>query len=505
MHNSPLYAAIDLGSNSFHMLVVREVAGALRTVTKVKRKVRLAAGLDPEFRLSRAAMERGWDCLRLFSEQLQDIPSDNIRVVGTATLRLATNVDEFLSEAERVLNHSIEIISGEEEAKTIYEGVSWTSAGEGNRLVIDIGGASTELVIGEHSEAKLLNSLHMGCVTWLNNHFGDGELSEARFQQAIAAAKAVLEKVAEDYRALGWRTCVGALGWRTCVGASGTVQALQEIMLAQGKSERVTLPKLQELMGQAIACGKLDQLQLEGLAAERLTVFPSGLAILIAIFETLGIESMTLAGGALREGLIYGLLGNNHDCDARDRTADSLISRYQLDKEHAERVRDTAVLAFTQLQPAWRLSKRYGRPILRYAALLHEIGLCIEYKKAPQHAAYIIDNIDMPGFTPAQKKLLSALLFNQRDDFKLDTLEKQGAVTGRQAIRLARILRIALILCMRRTQGTVPSFTLQAEEESLTLTLPKGWMDEHYLRASELRLEMERQQKMGWPTRVQEA
>ncbi len=347
MHNSPLYAAIDLGSNSFHMLVVREVAGALRTVAKVKRKVRLAAGLDADFRLSRVAMERGWDCLRLFAEQLQDIPADNIRVVGTATLRLATNVDEFISEAERVLNHSIEIISGEEEAKTIYEGVSWTSAGEGNRLVIDIGGASTELVIGEHSEAKLLNSLHMGCVTWLNNHFGDGELSEARFEQAIAAAKAVLEKVADDYR---------ALGWRTCVGASGTVQALQEIMLAQGKSERVTLPKLQELMGQAIACGKLDQLQLEGLAAERLTVFPSGLAILIAIFETLNIESMTLAGGALREGLIYGLLGNNHDCDARDRTADSLINRYQLDKEHAERVRDTAIEAFTQLQPAWRLS-----------------------------------------------------------------------------------------------------------------------------------------------------
>ena len=191
-----------------------------------------------------------------------------------------------------MLNHSIEIISGEEEAKTIYEGVSWTSAGEGNRLVIDIGGASTELVIGEQSEAKLLNSLHMGCVTRLNNHFGDGELSETRFSRP-SAAKAVLEKVAEDYR---------ALGWRTCVGASGTVQALQEIMLAQGKSERVTLPKLQELMGQAIACGRLDQLRLEGLAAERLTVFPSGLAILIAIFETLGIESMTLAGGALREG-----------------------------------------------------------------------------------------------------------------------------------------------------------------------------------------------------------
>jgi len=168
-------------------------------------------------------------------------------------------------------------------------------------------------------------------------------------------------------------------------------------------------------------------------------------------------------------------------------------------------VRDTAIQAFTQLQPAWRLSKRYGRPILRYAALLHEIGLCIEYKKAPQHAAYIIDNIDMPGFTPAQKKLLSALLLNQRDDFKLEPLEKQGAVTARQAIRLARILRISLILCMRRTQGTVPQFMLQADEDALTLTLPRGWLDEHYLRASELRLEVERQQKMGWSTRLLEA
>lgn len=493
MSSTPLYAAIDLGSNSFHMLVVREVAGALRTVAKVKRKVRLASGLDEHFRLSRTAMERGWDCLRLFSEQLQDIPPENIRVVGTATLRLATNVEEFLAEAERVLNHSIEIISGEEEAKTIYEGVSWTSAGEGNRLVIDIGGASTELVIGEQSEAKLLSSLHMGCVTWLSNHFGDGVLSEDRFAQAIDAAKAVLTEVAHDYR---------LLGWKSCVGASGTVQALQEIMLAQGKSERVTLPKLQELMQQAIACGRLDQLQLEGLTAERLTVFPSGLAILIALFEVLGIESMTLAGGALREGLIYGLLGNSHDCDARDRTADSLINRYQLDREHAERVRDTAVEAFAQVQSGWRLSRRYGRPILRYAALLHEIGLCIEYKKAPQHAAYIIDNIDMPGFTPAQKKLLSALLLNQRDDFKLEPLEKQGAVTARQAIRLARLLRLSLILCMRRTQGTVPTFTLQAEEDALTLALPKGWLDVHYLRASELRMEVERQQKMGWPTRL---
>ncbi|NCB56006.1 MAG: guanosine-5'-triphosphate,3'-diphosphate diphosphatase [Gammaproteobacteria bacterium] len=496
MDQSPLYAAIDLGSNSFHMLMVREVAGAIRTVAKVKRKVRLAAGLDTEHNLSLEAMARGWDCLRLFAEQLQDVPRENIRVVGTATLRLARNVDSFLRTAEQVLGHHIEIISGEDEARTIYQGVSWTSSGEGNRLVIDIGGASTELVIGESNEAKLLNSLHMGCVTWIKRYFADGLLNEANFTAAIDAAKAVLQEVAPEYR---------KLGWLSCVGASGTVQALQEIMIAQGRSERVTLAKLYELKAQTITCGHLDMLVLQGLMPERLSVFPSGLAILIAIFETLHIENMTLAGGALREGLIYGMVGKNRSCDVRERTADSLITRYQMDRIQAERVRDAALYAFQQVQKEWQLSEQYGRPMLRWAAMLHELGLCIEYKKAPQHAAYIIDNIDMPGFTPAQKQLLSALVYNQRDSFKLDVLEKQNAVSLRQACRLARLLRFAIILCMRRTEGSVPRFVLEANDEQLMLRLPLGWMNEHYLRASELQLEAERQIAMGWPTSIEEA
>ena len=496
MNQPPLYAAIDLGSNSFHMLVVREVAGAIRTVAKVKRKVRLAAGLDADSRLSREAMERGWDCLRLFAEQLQDVPKENTRIVGTATLRLAANVDSFLTEAERILGHHIEVIPGEDEARTNYQGVSWTSSGEGKRLAIDIGGASTELVIGEQNDAKLLNSLHMGCVTWLKRYFSDGLLSEANFEAAIHGAKAGLAQVQQGYL---------DLGWITCVGASGTVQALQEIMIAQGRSERVTLSKLNELKMQAIECGRIDQLALQGLVPERLTVFPSGLAILIAIFEELRIDNMTLAGGALREGLIYGMVGRKRDCDARERTAESLITRYQLDREQAERVRNACLTAFLQLKEPWHLSEQYGRPMLRWAAMLYELGLCIEYKKAPQHAAYIIDNIDMPGFTSAQKQLLSALLLNQRDDFKLDALERQNAVSMNQACHLARILRLAIILCMRRTEGTVPDFRLEAQEEALTIWLPQGWPQVHYLRASELQDEAKRQTLMGWPTRVQES
>ena len=495
MNQSPLYAAIDLGSNSFHMLVVREVAGAIRTVAKVKRKVKLAAGLDAQNCLSHEAMARGWDCLRLFAEQLQDVPEENIRIVGTATLRLASNVETFLVEAERILGHHIEVISGEDEARTIYQGVSWTSSGEGKRLVIDIGGASTELVIGEQNDAKLLNSLHMGCVTWLKRYFSDGLLNEHNFTAAIEGAKAVLAQVQEGYL---------SLGWVNCVGASGTVQALQEIMIAQGRSERVTLNKLQELKAQAIQCAQIEQLALQGLASERLTVFPSGLAILIAIFEALNIDNMTLAGGALREGLIYGMVGRKRDCDARERTADSLITRYQLDREQATRVRDVVLNAFAQVKISWHLSEQYGRPMLRWAAMLYEIGLCIEYKKAPQHAAYIIDNIDMPGFTPAQKQLLSALLLNQRDEIKLDVLERQNAISMTQACRLARLLRLSIIFCMRRTEGTVPQFHLDAEGDELTIRLPSGWQQEHYLRASELQEEARRQTLQGWPTRVVE-
>ncbi len=483
---SPLYAAIDLGSNSFHMLVVREVEGAIRTVAKVKRKVRLASGLDDNNLLNQDAMERGWYCLSLFAEQLQDIPKENIRVVGTATLRLATNVDTFLKKAQHILNHEIEVISGQLEAETIYQGVSYTSSGEGNRLVIDIGGASTELVVGEENQAKLLNSLNMGCVTWLKQHFPNGELTQSNFQAAINAAKAVLSPIAGSYL---------EQGWQTCVGASGTVQALQEIMLAQGQSEQVTLDKLNQLKQQTIDCSNMKNLVLEGLTAERLTVFPSGLAILIAIFETLKIKSMTLAGGALREGLIYAMIGRKRNSGVRETTVNSLISRYQIDSDQAEHVRDTALELYRQVEIEWQLDEHFARPILRWAAMLYEIGLCIEYKKAPQHAAYIIDNIDLPGFTPAQKQLLSALLLNQRGELQLQALLEQNALSAEDGLKLVRLLRIAIKLCMRRTQGTVPKFHLHLSGSKLILQLPKGWSQDHPLRAAELQAEVEEQNR----------
>ncbi|WP_107852771.1 guanosine-5'-triphosphate,3'-diphosphate diphosphatase [Oceanimonas marisflavi] len=493
MKNPSLYAAIDLGSNSFHMLVVQKVEGACRTLAKVKRKVRLAAGLQDDGSLDLAAMERGWDCLRLFAEQLQDVPADQVRIVGTATLRLATNITTFLERAEAILGHPVRVISGEEEAATIYQGVAWTSSGTGRRLVIDIGGASTELVIGEGTSAGLLNSLHMGCVTWLKRYFPEGSLCEANFDRAIAAAQHELSAVAASYL---------KLGWQHCIGASGTVQAIQEIMIAQGENEQITLDKLLQLKTRAVACGHVDQLQLPGLTPERTPVFASGLAILIALFDTLGIEHMVLAGGALREGLVYGMLGSRQECDAQDRTIDSLIARYQLDREQGERVRNTALQALKQLLPE---ADGDTTCMLARAAMLYELGLCIEYKRAPEHAAYIIRHIDLPGFTVPQKGLLAALLLNQRDDFQLEELQAQCALDASRAVLLARLLRLAIILCLRRTRGTVPEFQLTQQGERLTLTLPAGWSTGHHLRASELLAEARRQSALGWALEVVEA
>ena len=489
MKNSDLYAAIDLGSNSFHMLVVHEVAGACRTLAKIKRKVRLAAGLQADGSLDSASLQRGWDCLQLFAEQLQDIPADHIRIVGTATLRLATNIALFLNQAQAILGHPVHIISGEQEAALIYEGVAWTSSGTGRRLAIDIGGASTELIVGEGTSALLLNSLDMGCVTWLKRYFADDVLSEANFEHAITAARQVLTPVASAYL---------KLGWQGCIGASGTIQAIQEIMTSQGEDEVITLKKLLQLKQQAIACGRLDQLALPGLQADRISVFPSGLAILIALFDLLAIEDMVLAGGALREGLIYGMLGQRQDCDAQERTADSLISRYQLDRDQAERVRNTALEALQQVAGSLQLDAS-ANTMLAWSALLYELGLSIEYKRAPEHAAYIIRHIDLPGFTPAQKQLLGALLLNQRDEFQLAALQQQSAIETEQAILLTRLLRLAIILCLRRTRGTVPEFQLLANEQQLTLTLPANWSKTHHLRASELQQEAQRQTAQGWP------
>ncbi|WP_454123753.1 exopolyphosphatase [Kosakonia sp. Marseille-Q7440] len=486
--SASLYAAIDLGSNSFHMLVVREVAGSIQTLSRIKRKVRLAAGLSQDNRLSQEAMERGWQCLRLFSERLQDIPQQQIRVVATATLRLAVNAHEFLDKAQEILGCPVQVISGEEEARLIYQGVAHTTGGADQRLVVDIGGASTELVTGTGAQTTSLFSLSMGCVTWLERYFTDRHLAQENFDTAEQAAREVLRPVADELR---------RHGWKVCVGASGTVQALQEIMMAQGMDERITLAKLQQLKQRAIQCGRLEELEIEGLTLERALVFPSGLAILIAIFTEMNIESMTLAGGALREGLVYGMLHLAVDQDIRSRTLRNIQRRFMVDIDQSRRVSMLAERFAQSVSTSWDLDA-YSTEILHVACELHEIGLSIEFKQAPLHAAWLVRNLDLPGFTPAQKKLLATLLLNQTNAVDLSSLHQQNAVPPRVAEHLCRLLRLAIIFASRRRDDLLPEISVTAQGEQLTLALPQGWLASHPLGAELIDQESQWQSYVHW-------
>ncbi|MCG3733379.1 guanosine-5'-triphosphate,3'-diphosphate diphosphatase [Vibrio cincinnatiensis] len=489
--SSPLYAAIDLGSNSFHMLVVRHIDGSVQTMAKIKRKVRLAAGLDEHNVLSQEAMQRGWDCLSLFAERLQDIPAQHIRIVGTATLRTATNAEQFLVKANAILGYPIEVISGEEEAATIYKGVAHTSGGVGRRLVVDIGGASTELIIGEGFETKALTSLKMGCVTWLERHFKDRQLTATNFELAIQAAKKMMAPILPTYR---------QLGWNVCVGASGTVQALQEIMLAQGMDEVITLAKLKRLQKQAMLSDHLEELEIEGLTLERALVFPSGLSILIAIFESLEIDAMTLAGGALREGLVYEMVEELRQDDIRARTITSVQSRYQIDQHYAEQVASLASRLYQQCGSDQWIPEPQAEILLRSAAQLHEIGLAIDFKKGGEHSAYLLKHLDLPGYTRAQKLYLAELTRRYRD--ALSSLPEQHALSASSGKRVLRLLRLAVLLSHRRNPALEPEFTLCADEDKLTLTLDEQWLVDNPLTHAELELEANRQTDIGWPLAI---
>ncbi|TCL05100.1 guanosine-5'-triphosphate,3'-diphosphate diphosphatase [Sodalis ligni] len=489
-----LYAAIDLGSNSFHMLVVREVGGSIQTLARIKRKVRLAAGLDADNRLSQEAMQRGWHCLKLFAEHLQDIPPAHIRVVATATLRIAVNADAFLVPAREILGSPVQVISGEEEARLIYQGVAHTTGGSDERLVVDIGGGSTELIVGRGAQALELFSLEMGCVTWLERWFNDRSLTKENFEQAEQAAREMIRPVASSLL---------ASGWRICVGASGTVQALQEIMVAQGMDEHITLSKLLQLKQRAIQCGKLEELEIEGLTLERALVFPSGLSILLAIFHELGIKTMTLAGGALREGIMYGMLNISVCVDVRERTLKNLQHRYQLDVEQAQRVSRLADDFARQVAKAWQLDERCFT-LLHCATMIHEIGLSIDIKNAPQHAAYLTRHTDLPGFTPAQQKLIATLLQNQSHQIDVAQLNQQNSLPPRMAQRLCRLMRLAIIFASRRRDETVPEVKLRALDDTLHVLLPHGWLKAHPLRAEYLEQESQWQSYVHWPLLLEE-
>jgi exopolyphosphatase/guanosine-5'-triphosphate,3'-diphosphate pyrophosphatase len=475
-------AAVDLGSNSFHMVVARYSHGQLVILDRLREMVRLAAGLSDGGRLDEASTERALRCLERFGQRLRAMNADSVRVVGTNALRRAKRKRWFLERARAALGHPIEIISGLEEARLIYAGVAHTSPmNPDKRLVIDIGGGSTEIVIGEGFNPLMLESLSVGCVGLSASCFEDGKISEKRFERARTAVRLELEPLQEAYR---------KLGWLQAFGSSGTVRVIGDVLRSLNpESPHISLEQLKNLAELVIAAGHVDELDLPDVDSERSPVFPAGLAILLQVVESLGIDRIRVAEGAMREGLLYDLMGRFTDEDARVRSVRAMEQRYHVDGLQADRVEATVVGLLEQVESEWGLEDPLAELVLRWAARLHESGLDIAHSKYHRHSAYLLEHADMPGFPREEQLLLAALVGGHRRQLSFDALEDLLPPWDRHAEFLIVLLRLAVLLHRGRSPQALPEVRLSAKGRTLTLELPPRWMKEHPLTLEDLEQE----------------
>jgi len=475
-------AAVDLGSNSFHMIVGEMRHGQLTIIDRIKETVRLAEGLSDSGDLSPDARARALHCLSLFGQRLRDMHAAGVRAAGTSTIRRAREDTGFMSEAEEALGHPIEIISGIEEARLIYMGVTHSlPPNEGLRLVMDIGGGSTELILGQGAEPRSLESLHLGCVRMTERFFPGGVVTREAFNAARVAARLELRPVKAFFR--GSRDI-------EAIGTSGTIISTERVASALGIVERdLTLDALEALIERVIDAGCVDELKLQGLSERRAQVWPGGLAILAELIGVLRIERLKVSDGALREGLLYDLLGRLQHEDARERTVRAMARRYNVDEPQAQRVADTACLLLGQCAEQWSLTSALAEQGLVWAAGLHEIGLDISHDGYQRHGAYIAENADMPGFPRAEQRLLAFLIASHRHQIVTRYLQELPRAWREPALRLGILLRLAVLMNRSRNDTEIPPVELSVDARSLTLTFDPEWRAANPLTVADLERE----------------
>ncbi len=478
-------AAVDLGSNSFHMIVGELRHGQIVVLDRLRETVRLAEGLSVAGELSDEARHRAIDCLARFGQRLREMQAGNVRAAGTSTLRRAHEESGFLSEAEAALGHPIEIISGQEEARLIYGGVvNSLPTNDGTRLVMDIGGGSTELILGEGIRPQRLESLHLGCVSMTERFFPGGRISADAFEKARRAARLELRPVKAFFR---------DTADIESIGTSGTIRATERVATELGMIDSHTLSSevLENLIERVLEFPSIDSLVLEGLSERRAQVWPGGLAILAELVTVLRVDELAISDGALREGLLYDLLGRIQHEDARVLSVRAMMARYQVDVAQAKRVAATAGLLLEQCAQSWALEMPLSANILEWSARLHEIGLDISHDGFQRHGAYIAEHADMPGFPRAEKRFLACLIDNQRHDIGTRLLNSLPRAWREPALRLSLLLRLAVLLNRSRSQLDIPPIELSVDERALALRFDAEWLASNPLTIADLEREQE--------------
>ncbi|MDD7805160.1 MAG: Ppx/GppA phosphatase family protein [Endozoicomonas sp. (ex Botrylloides leachii)] len=485
-----LVAAIDLGSNSFHMVVASIEQNEIRPLHRLGRKVQLAAGLSKDNTISDEAMRRGLDCLEQFGQYLAEKKFRSVRIVGTNTLRNAKNRQFFLEKAQEVVPYPVEVIAGREEARLIYLGIAQTQGDDADRrLALDIGGGSTEFIIGEKFEPILLESLQMGCVTFTERYFNNGKITPERFQSAFYAAKLELLNIAKPY---------SKLGWIDAVGSSGSIKAISHVLQALTGSQTITLTGLNMLKNKMLHFQDLKALQIPGLRPDRHTIFPGGLAILLASFDTLAIKQARFSEGALREGILYDMLGRSQYEDVKERTIDALLSRYNVNQDDAIKRSKHALNCFEQTQKDWKLGIPDDQRLLTWAARICKIGIYISHTQFHHHGAYLINHCDFLGFSSEERQSIAFLVVGHYRSIPKAELESLPRHRQSTLLKLAILLRIACLLNSVSMQVAEITYSLKAQGNKLSILFPEGWLDEHPLTRAELSKERGYLSKVGF-------
>ena len=487
-----IYAAVDLGSNSFHLLVSRLENDELHVIDRHKEMVRLAGGLDKKNNLSNEAQQRALDCLQRMGHRLRNIPPANRRVVGTSTLRKARNSRSFLEKAEAELGCDIDIISGREEARLLYTGVAHSlPTGEGKRLVSDIGGGSTELIIGENFEPGVRESLHMGCVSMTRLYFKSGKITPKAWKKAVTHARLEFNTVVGDFK---------KVGWESIYGASGTFRSVESVLLANGWSHNgITLDGLKKLKQAILEAETIDKLSLPGLSDRRQPVFIGGAAIVFALFKTFKLEQAGVAAGALREGVVYDLAGKQQHDDIRERTITHLAPRFNVDIRQAELVVNKVSSLYEVIDSSFLNNVEKHFDLLVWAARLHEIGLCISHGQYHKHGSYILEHADMPGFSLQEQDELAFLVRSQRRKYPAEILAQLRTKQQKRLLPLSILLRLALLFSRNRTDANVEVQSVKWDGNSkiVNLQISHHWLDERPLYLADLYQEQKLLGKIG--------
>mgnify|MGYP001305556167 CR=1 FL=1 len=474
-------AAVDLGSNSFHMIVARFTDGGLQVIDRLCDPVRMAAGLTPDGQLTPEMRERTLTCLSRFGQRLRGIKRSRIRAVATNTVRQLRSPRAFLLTAETALGAPIEVVSGREEARLIYLGVAHGLNDPRQRqLVIDVGGGSTELIVGQGFETLETESLQMGCVATTKRFFADGRITRKRWQDVQLQLPIEFAPIVTAYK---------ARGWKRVIGSSGTIKAISSILHAFGGREReIERAGLIDLIDRLIEIGMISKVRLPGLSEDRRPVFLGGVAALWACFEALDLETLRVSDYAMREGLLYDTLGRFHQQDPRVRSIRALAKRYSVDQSQALRVQHTALKLFDQIGDAWRLSEE-ARETLLYATLVHEVGLAISHTQHHKHGAYIIENSDLPGFSKQEQEAVAVLVRGHRRSIPDNNFAE---ISPRELDSLKRTLalfRLAAVLHRSRSEEPLPALSLEVAGRELRVSFPRGWLTQHPLTWADLRQE----------------